>query len=105
MSIEQIAVRFTNRPHPTPIEISIGHPYRQHWWLPIIGPTATWPPLSVSATAQAKDHPSSDRSTGSPNSDSGTSRSNPTITATPASPSTERSAHHQRTSPDTGRPT
>ena len=41
MSIDQIAVRFTNRPHPTPIEISISPPYRQRWWLPIIGPTAT----------------------------------------------------------------
>jgi len=41
MSIEQIAVRFTDHPYPTPGDVPIDHPYRQRWWLPIIGPTAT----------------------------------------------------------------
>lgn len=41
MNIEQIATRFTDRPHPEPGDISIDHPYRTRWWLPIIGPTAT----------------------------------------------------------------
>ena len=41
MNIEQIATRFTDRPHPEPGDVAIDHPYRAHWWLPIIGPTAT----------------------------------------------------------------
>ena len=41
MNIEQIAIRFTDRPYPTPGEVPIDHPYRQRWWLPIIGPTST----------------------------------------------------------------
>ncbi len=41
MNIEQIAIRFTDRPHPTPGEVLIDHPYRQRWWLPIIGATST----------------------------------------------------------------
>ncbi len=41
MNIEQIATRFTDRPHPEPGDVAIDHPYRARWWLPIIGPTAT----------------------------------------------------------------
>ena len=41
MNIEQIAIRFSDRPYPTPGEVPIDHPYRQRWWLPIIGPTST----------------------------------------------------------------
>ena len=41
MNLEQIAIRFTDRPHPTPGDVPIDHPYRQRWWLPIIGPTST----------------------------------------------------------------
>ncbi|MFN3217672.1 MAG: hypothetical protein ACE367_14350 [Acidimicrobiales bacterium] len=37
----RIATRLTDRPHPTPTDIDIAHPYRRRWWLPIIGPSAT----------------------------------------------------------------
>ena len=41
MNIEQIAIRFTDRPHQAPGDVPIDHHYRQRWWLPIIGPTST----------------------------------------------------------------
>ncbi len=41
MHIDQIATRFDNRPNPQPGDVPITHHYRQRWWLPIIGPTAT----------------------------------------------------------------
>ena|GEM_PF-3591635 len=42
MNIDQIiATRFTDHPHQAPGDVPIDHPYRQRWWLPIIGPTST----------------------------------------------------------------
>ncbi len=41
MNIDQIATRFTDHPDPAPGDVTIDDTYRQHWWLPIIGPTAT----------------------------------------------------------------
>ena len=51
MNIEQIAIQFTDRPHQAPGEVPIDHPYRQRWWLPIIGPTST---CLLSTTSQPK---------------------------------------------------
>ncbi|MBT8240902.1 MAG: hypothetical protein KJN63_06710 [Acidimicrobiia bacterium] len=41
MNIDQIATRFIDRPDPSPGDVPIDDTYRQRWWLPIIGPTAT----------------------------------------------------------------
>lgn len=41
MNINQIAIRFNDHPNPTLGSTPIEHPYRQRWWLPIIGPTST----------------------------------------------------------------
>ena len=41
MNIDQIATRFIDRPGPSPGDVTIHDTYRQRWWLPIIGPTAT----------------------------------------------------------------
>ena len=37
MNIEQIATRFTDRPHAEPGDVAIDHPYRARWWLPMPG--------------------------------------------------------------------
>jgi hypothetical protein len=41
MNIDQIATRIIDRPEPSPSDVTIDDNYRQRWWLPIIGPTAT----------------------------------------------------------------
>jgi len=41
MQINLIATRFDNRADPEPGDVSLNHIYRQRWWLPIIGPTAS----------------------------------------------------------------
>ena len=59
MNIEQIAIRFTDRPSPTPGDVPIDHLYRQRWWLPIIGPilgVGVREDASVARTGEA--HPS-----------------------------------------------
>ncbi len=41
MTIDHIATRFDDHPHPQPGHVTIDDPYRRRWWLPVLGPTST----------------------------------------------------------------
>ena len=41
MHIHRIATRIIDRLDHRPGDVTLDHPYRRRWWLPVIGPTAT----------------------------------------------------------------
>lgn len=127
MNIDHIATSLIDRANHSPGDVPLDHPYRQRWWLPIIGPSATcildhlatsdespssWkvtPALEL-ATAiglgkgTGRNSPSFAASTGSPGSGSGTGTSSPARHATPVSASTAPSASSLNTSRPSGQP-